>query len=166
MIWQLSGGWENLCVRVCACNLCEYVCLIEGLADKLKSLLQMLSILSVCNSVSFHLGQEWEKKNMNRDGRMWAYMYAHLQSFHPLFPYVLLHLVTAAYAYSFLPLCFSYMCMLCFVCMCTCAPASLKCQSEGRGALILVLKGWGGRRVMLILYLWLESMLITRNKER
>lgn len=54
-----------LCVYVCAqvyvCNLCEYVCLIEGLADKLKSLLQMLSIPSVCDSVSFHPGQEGKK---------------------------------------------------------------------------------------------------------
>lgn len=38
-------------------SLCVCVCLIEGLADKLKSLLQMLNIFSVCDSVSFQPGQ-------------------------------------------------------------------------------------------------------------
>lgn len=48
-----------MCVCACeyVCNLCECVCLIEGLADKLKSLLQMLNIPCVCDSVSFQPGQ-------------------------------------------------------------------------------------------------------------
>lgn len=41
------------------------VCLIEGLADKLKSLLQMLSIPSVRDSVSFHQAEEG-KNHENR----------------------------------------------------------------------------------------------------
>lgn len=59
-----------MCVHACACEyVCECVCLIEGLVDKLKSLLQMLSIPSVGDSVSFHPGQAGEK--MNRDTRGW-----------------------------------------------------------------------------------------------
>lgn len=62
-----------------------------------------------------------------------------------------------------LPLCFSYM----YVSMCvlTCVPVSLRCQSvfEGRGALILVLMGWGGREIILKPCLWLESMVIMRK---
>lgn len=53
------------CVRARVCNLC--VCLIEGLADKLESLLQMLSIPSILDSVAFHLGQD-EIKNKKKNG--------------------------------------------------------------------------------------------------
>ncbi len=43
------------------------MCLIKGLADKLKSLLQMLSIPSVHDSVSFHPGQEGKNEQRWRD---------------------------------------------------------------------------------------------------
>lgn len=56
---------------------------------------------------------------------------------------------------------------LMYVCTCvlTCVPASLRCQSvlEGRGALILVLMGWGGREIILKPWLWLESMVIMKK---
>lgn len=139
-----------MCVCACeyVCNLYECVCLIEGLADKLKSLLQMLNIPSVCDSVSFQPGQVGGKKHEQRwkDVGMKGYMYAHPHSFHPLFFPVLLFLVTAAYSFFPPPLFFLHMYALCvcvYAYLHVCVPASLMCQSirEGRGALILVLMG-------------------------
>lgn len=105
-----------MCVCACeyVCNLCECVSLIEGLADKLKSLLQMLSIPSVHDSVSFHPGQEGKKYEQRwKDVGMKEYMYAHLHSFHPLFLPVLLLLVTAAYSFSSPSVFLIYVCFVC-----------------------------------------------------
>lgn len=158
-----------VCLCLCACEyVCECVCLIEGLVDKLKSLLQMLSIPSVGDSVSFHPGQAGGKMNRDRRGLEWRdiCMHTYTPSTHSSFLFCFSW--SQRHTLFFLPLCFFYIHVR-FVCVCLYlhmwVPVFLRCQSvcEGRGSFILVLKGWGGREVKL--NLWLESMLIVRKEK-
>lgn len=144
--------------------------LIEGLADKFKSLLQMLSIPSVGDTVSFHPGQEGKKTWTEMEGCGDDGIYVCTPTLlPPTLPSCFAPLGNSSmYSYSS-PTCISYICMLCeCVDLHVCVPASLRCQSVcgGRGALKFVLMARGGREVILRLCVWLESMLIMRKGER
>lgn len=123
------------------------MCLIEGLADKLKSLLQMLSIPSAHDSVSFHPGQEGENEQRWKAVGMKGCTHTYIPSTHSSF------LFCSSWSQRhtpFPPPLFLY--MYAFVCMCVCVyvyiPASMRvCISDvlsvlkSRNVLILVSAG-------------------------
>lgn len=112
------GSTERLCVHVCWCA-CVHL-----KTDKLKSLLQMLSIPSIHDSVSFHPVQDGGEMNIDgRCGNREIYVCTPT-----LLPPTLLSCFCSSWSQKkkillFLPLCFFFFLLYttCFVCVCVCS---------------------------------------------
>lgn len=103
---------------------------------------------------------------MNSNGRMWEWrdicMHTYTSSAHCS----LLFCSSWSQQHTLFPppVILIYICVCLCTYMCACLHLwGVKMFVKGRGALILVLMGWGGREVILKLYLWLESMLTMRK---
>lgn len=135
------------------------MCLIMGLVDKLKSLLQMLSIPSIYDL----RGKTWKmEESIGNEGiYICIDIYAHLHSFHPLF-------FSWSQLHTFFPLllflCFSYMYTSnMHILKRVCILEVSKCRWNRGGALKLPL-GSGGKEEILM-HLRLKGMLIRRKEE-
>lgn len=157
--------WEPMCLPPCSCSMFVIsvnVCLTEGwlISSEACYICYESSMIGIFYFHPHKRGKKWMDL---KDMRMKAYIYAHLQSIHPLFLVVLL-LVTAAYSYfPYFFLFLIYISTLVFEH--TCISASLNCRTQDRSVSFLVLMSWGATEVIKMLCLWLESTVIMRKRD-